>query len=53
MNIIIAILTLSLVVCIGIIYDQHSTIKLQRRRLLETLEWIDPADLVKGDWSDD
>ncbi len=48
-----AILLLALVLCVGVIYDQHVTIKRQRRLLLDALEWVDPADLVKGDWNED
>lgn len=45
-----AILLLALVLCVGVIYDQHRTIKRQQKRLFESLEWIDPAALVREDW---
>lgn len=48
-----AILLLALVLCVGVIYDQHHTIIRQRRILLDALEWVEPADLVKGDWDED
>lgn len=47
---IIAILTLALVLCVGIIYEQHRTIKRQQRRIFENLEWIEPDALVREDW---
>lgn len=41
-----AILLLALVLCVGVIYDQHRIILRQQKRLFESLEWIDPAALV-------
>lgn len=45
-----AILMLALVLCVGVIYDQHRIIKRQQKRIFESLEWIDPAALVREDW---
>ena len=45
-----AILLLALVLCVGVIYEQHLTIKRQQKRIFESLEWIDPAALVREDW---
>ena len=53
MTVLTIILSLCLLACLGVIYDQHVTIKHQRRLLLDALEWVEPADLVKGDWDED
>lgn len=45
-----AILTFALVLCVGVIYEQNRIIKRQQKRLFESLEWIDPAALVREDW---
>lgn len=45
-----AILMLALVLCVGVIYEQNRIIKRQQKRLVESLEWIDPAALVREDW---
>lgn len=47
---IIAILAILLILCVGVIYAQDKTIERQRRRLIEALDWIDPAELVREDW---
>lgn len=46
-----AILLIALVLCVGVIYDQHKTIIYQRKRLIEALDWVEPAELVMPeDW---
>lgn len=51
MEIIIGILTAALILCAGVIYDQHRTITIQRKRLIEALDWVEPAELViPEDW---
>ena len=46
-----AILLFALVLCVGVIYDQHRTILHQRKHLIEALDWIEPeAVVLPEDW---
>ena len=50
MSIIIGILFFALLICVGVIYEQHKTIVHQRKHLIEALDWIEPDALVREDW---
>lgn len=45
-----AILLLALVLCVGVIYDQHRIILRQQKRIIESLDWVEPEALVREDW---
>lgn len=50
MYILVGVLLFALLICVGVIYDQHRTILHQRKHLLEALDWIEPDALVREDW---
>lgn len=51
-QIISVILAAALVIAICVISEQKAIIRRQGKRLLETLEWIEPDKIVRADWDD-
>jgi hypothetical protein len=51
-QIISVILAAALVIAICVITEQKAIIRRQGKRLLETLDWIEPDKIVRADWDD-
>ena len=50
MAVLLGITTFALILCVGVIYDQHKTIIYQRKKLIEALDWVEPAELVMPEY---